>query len=128
MFKGFKCDSITVPACSEHNCAKGGQDQAIIAVLLTSIKNYSEKSTKHRLQLGRDVNIAIRKTKFLVSLYLDDMPEKLKAVTDLGFIKSQMNIKNWIKNLTAAIIYDGVKYYESGIDWDKTDAWQSGLY
>jgi hypothetical protein len=39
MFRGFPCDSITVPSCYEHNSAKGGADQAIVSTFLVPLKN-----------------------------------------------------------------------------------------
>jgi hypothetical protein len=41
MFKGFECDSITVPSCDRHNSAKGGNDQAIVNGLLIPLFNGS---------------------------------------------------------------------------------------
>src|SRR5258706_15617847 len=39
MFKGFSCDSITVPSCSTHNSEKGGADQAIVSAFLIPLFN-----------------------------------------------------------------------------------------
>jgi len=44
MFDAFECDSITVPACSEHNNSKGSKDRAIVTWLVKSLDRTMESS------------------------------------------------------------------------------------
>jgi len=132
MFKDFNCDTITVPSCHEHNCSKGGNDQAIVNVLLTSLKNLCESDRKYNIASNKDIQHAIKnasssfertKNRIINKPFLDDMPNNWKHLPNVGFLKRPIKIKDWIKNLTAAFIYDGINDYDDSIDWDKIDCW-----
>ena len=132
MFRGFNCDSITVPSCINHNCTKGGADQAIVSALLTSIKNYAESNAKYKARMGVDLTKAIKmarstfertKNKVISKPFFDDMPDAKKHLPDIGFLKTPIKVSNWIKNLTAAIFYDGIQSYDPLVEWDKIESW-----
>src|SRR5215472_5451986 len=54
MFKGFDCDSITVPACADHNNEKSGRDQTIVFGHLLYLQ---KPNPKHPLEL--EVQMAV---------------------------------------------------------------------
>ncbi len=43
MFAGFKCTSITVPSCDEHNLGKGERDQAVVAAMIGGVYKMLER-------------------------------------------------------------------------------------
>ena len=134
MFKGFECDCITVPSCIKHNCSKGDEDQTIVYALLSSLNNYLISNNKNKSKLHKDVRKAIRlanssfvftKNRVIKKQFLVEIPGGAKHNPEVSFLKAPMNVCNWIKNLTAAIIYDGVQYFDSSIDWRNIENWSA---
>lgn len=134
LFKGFECDSITVPSCIDHNCSKSGEDQAIVYALLSPLKNYLRSNVKNKIKLTRDIKRAIKKAEssfkrtkrnVINTPFLEKTPGTVQRIPDVSFLKKPMNISNWIKNLTAAIIYDGVQYFDSNIKWSNIKCWSA---
>jgi hypothetical protein len=137
MFKGFDCDSITVPSCIEHNCTKSGEDQAIVTVFLIPIKNYIEAKIQIENNLSLNIlkatNVAKHsfertKNRVLKKPFLDEMPDEIKHLPDVGFLKAPIKLYDWIKKLTAGIVYDGIGHHDPSIDWDKIDCWSTEYY
>ena len=132
MFKKFDCDSITVPSCKEHNCSKGGQDQAIVTALLMPFKNKREIDSDNRSYFNKDIlkALAAAKNSFnrtknrVISKQLVNLEsDKIKSLPELGFIKTPISIHNWIKNLTAGIVYDGIREFDPLINWNEVYCW-----
>ena len=137
MFKDFDCDSITVPSCKKHNCNKSGEDQAIVSALLTSIKNCVEYSKEYKSIFGKDINKAIEiasptfnrtKNRVFSRPFLENMPNEIKHLPEVGFLKSPIKISEWIKNLTAAIVFDATQHYETTIDWENIECWSPDYF
>lgn len=137
MFRDFNCDSITVPSCQKHNCSKSSDDQAIINALLIPIKDYANSTLEYKVKLNKDIlratyrldnslerikNMVIKKS------FLERMPDELKHLPDIAFLKSPIKFYDWVKKITAGMIYYGIGYYDSSIDWDKIDCWSLDYY
>jgi len=115
MFKGFKCDSITVPSCIDHNCSKGGADQAVVSAFLTSIRNYSKTNKRYKFRMGTDLARAIKmahpsfertKNRVISKPFLDYAPNELKHLPDIGFLKAPIKISIWIRgNRSGTILH-----------------------
>lgn len=127
MFRAFSCDSITVPSCEQHNSSKGGHDQAIISAFLIPLSNSAEK-----IDLEEDILKALKKAqssfervkrRAINSPMLKNPPEILKDLPNLAYLISEIDIEGWIKQLTAALVWDCTRAYDSTIDWLNSIAW-----
>ena len=131
MFKKFTCDSITVPSCAIHNTAKGGDDQAIVSAFLIPLHNGIKKYRLNKKK--RDVIVAINaaKSSFIRAkhraidspLLKKDPHRKYKKLPNLAYLIPDINIKHWIRQLTAALVYDASKFYDSTIGWENIKVW-----
>lgn len=127
MFKGFDCDSITVPSCGIHNSSKGGNDRAIINALILPLYNTKDKSS-----FEEDIKIAINnnttsfeKTKYkaIESPLIKDITGDYGDLPELAYLVPSVNMLLWIKELTAAVVWDGIKKYDQTINWNNVGAW-----
>ncbi len=132
MFKGFNCDSITVPSCEEHNCKKGGKDQAITSALLMPFnikimrnksKDLSSNPELVKAVLSAKSSFERTKHRALSKDFIENYPKELGEQPEVGFIINRMKIKNWINNLTAGLVFDCTKTYKEEINWDTVDNW-----
>lgn len=123
-FKGFNYSSITVPSCDLHNSHKSGADQAIVSGLLKSLEPYSAR-------MNQDVRVALeqarssfeytKRTAFRSPVF-KNAPNYLN-LPDLAYITPKANIKLWVKQLTAALIYWTTKSFDTSIDWKSARSW-----
>jgi hypothetical protein len=124
MFRGFPCDKITVPACTAHNNAK--DDQAITSAFVIPLL----EGTKHsgwKLEPEVDKAIKIAKTSFepvkretFAASLVSDPPQPMPKVS-----YSTANLRLWMKQLTAALMYDGIQEHDSSINWNDAIAWSN---
>lgn len=122
MFRAFPHNSITVPSCPEHNNARSGQDQAIIAGFMKALDagNYllspdvvkaiqyektksTFETTKHTAQLKP----LFRNPTGVLS--------KLPKTTYLPF-----QMENWIRQITAGLVFDATQTFDSSINWQSS--------
>lgn len=127
MFKGFPCDSITVPSCETHNSHKSGNDQAVVSAFLIPLYN-----GLGRYPLDADISKAIEnalpsfvraKRKALSTPLLSDPPEDIADLPDVSYVTPSTNIRAWVRQLTAALVYDAVKTLDRTIKWDEVITW-----
>lgn len=125
MFNGFECDSITVPSCDEHNTEKNLKDRAVITALLLCIK-----AGKNLEDLPQNVISAIcklepniKEAKKEVDLrnFLIDPPEGLDQ--PLPYIEPIVNIRMWMRQLTAGLVWSITGNYEPSINWQQSIVW-----
>jgi hypothetical protein len=132
MFKGFACDRITVPSCEDHNSRKGGRDQAIVNAMLSPLRNMLQTWGHDRSKVTSDVEKAIReagpsveRTKqsaFSKPLFIDP-PEQLGELPDMAYLVGAARIGEWVRQLTAALVFDATRPERVEIDWPGTLAW-----
>lgn len=127
MFKGFECDSLTVPSCDEHNSKKCGHDQAIISAFLTPLH-----TGRNRYPIEPDIEKAIslakpsfeRSKRFAVkSQFLKDPPRGLENLPDLAHLDPSVKVSDWILQLTAGLIYSKIDLSSTTISWSKATTW-----
>lgn len=127
MFKGFACDSITVPSCSLHNSNKGGHDQAIVSALLLPLYN-----GKVKYPLEKEIDDAVdaakssferAKRKAINSSLLKNPPETLKDLPNLAYLVPSVDIRMWVKQATAALVWDATKSFNPDVDLENSVAW-----
>ncbi len=131
MFKGFSCDSLTVPSCTLHNCSKGSDDQAIVNALLIPLRNQI-RLKKNKNIFNKDVMKAISiadssfdrtKYKVISKHFITDLPEEIKNLAEVSFLKPPIKISSWIKMLTAGLIFYCTQKYDSELDWETIGCW-----
>lgn len=129
MFRGFPCDRITVPSCETHNTGKGGSDQAIVSALLIPLDN-----NRHRHHYQPDVLRAIditrtsferSKRKAISSSLVRNSPIIEALMPKVSHLASSVNMGTWIKQLTAAVLWDALQKHELRIDWGRAACWSA---
>lgn len=124
MFKGFDCDSITVPSCEDHNNSKGGTDQAIVSAFLIPLRNGKEEyhlddKILKAIQIAEPSFERAKRRVKSVPLLRNSSPG-FKNLPDISYINSSRDLKNWIRQLTAGLVYDALQAFDSKTDWPET--------
>jgi hypothetical protein len=132
MFECFDCDSITVPACEDHNTKKSIGDRAIVTAMIMGArqvwKNYP-KSTRITINVLRAIKAVepyfsqAKNEVQLQKLLVDAPPTK---DFNLPYINPQTKIHAWLRQLTAAMIWSIIGKHDSYFNWDKTWVWSPG--
>ena len=127
LFKGFpKCDSITVPSCDAHNSEKA--DQAILYALLITLDNWLQSGRKVTPDVQRALDVArpsfpqVKRKAFSAPLFADP-PQHLTDIPNVAYIIPDAKLSVWMKQLTAAMVFDAVRSYDSEIDWHQATVW-----
>jgi hypothetical protein len=129
MFKGWACDSITAPSCEKHNSAKSGHDQAIVSALLMPLAGSGDL-----FDLEPDVRAAIERARSSFQYakrnaldvpLLKDPPESISRLPNVSYLQPLVNVKAWVKQLTAAVVWNALQKRDSGIIWDEVIAWSA---
>jgi hypothetical protein len=123
MFKGFLCDSITVPSCDIHNTKKSGNDQAIVSAFLLSLRNgdgvYSlESDIKYAIELATP-SFERAKRKAISAPLVNNPPDYLANLPNTTYISPDAQIMFWIKQLTAALVFDATRIIPKDKQWNK---------
>ena len=136
MFKGFDCDSITVPSCAVHNSKKSGNDQAIVSALVFPyysmlINDYiTDQLTPERLKAIEEIKPAFErvKRKVMSMPFLLDPPKGLVDLPNTSYIAASAEIRGWIRQLSAALLFDGTQAYDETINWGDAGVWSAEFY
>ena len=131
MFRGFVCDSITVPSCESHNSHKSGADQAVVAGFLTPLRWRLQRpgvAAKLPPDVIRAVEIASKsferaKRKAVPTYLLKNPPPQLADQPSVAFITPQVEIRAWIRQLNAAILYSSIRTHAHGTRWQEALVW-----
>ena len=134
-FRGFDCDSITVPSCDEHNSAKSGTDQAVRDAMLLTYRSASP-ATRRRWGLSPEVLLALdiaepsfdRTKRVAVDTPLVTDVPPAADLPNVGYLPPSADIFTWVKQLTAALVFDAVRVFDSSIDWDSADVFPPNWY
>jgi hypothetical protein len=129
MFKGWACDSITAPSCEKHNSAKSGHDQAIVSALLMPLAGFGD-----RFSLDPEVKAAIERARSSFQYakrsaldvpLLKDPPDSMPRLPNVSYLQPSVNIKAWVKQLTATLVWNALQKRDSTINWDEMAAWSA---
>jgi hypothetical protein len=132
MFKGFSCDSITVPSCDAHNTKKSHHDQAIVSAFLIPLHNMAQQLPDRRWNIGPDVIRAINRGRSAfpytkrraISSQLADHPLlKRVAMPDSVYVVPGVSIHDWVRQLTAALVFHATKAVDPELDWRRALVW-----
>jgi hypothetical protein len=129
MFKGFECDSITVPSCDEHNSKKSGQDQAIVHALLKPLlygqEHYPvEPEIKHAIECAKS---GFEKTKHTAqNVQMVKLPPHLSGeLPEVSYLAPEVNLSYWIMLISAALIYKALGRRDKSIQWQNSSPWSA---
>lgn len=124
MFRAFDCDRITVPSCEAHNSNKGGDDQSIVSAFLLSLVEgvrVSAWSLEPDVEKALNVHTSafqyVKNSTFAAPL-ITDAP---KPMPNLGYSKS--DLKQWIRQVTAAILFSATQTFDPSIEWANATIW-----
>lgn len=120
LFKYSRCDRITVPSCIAHNGEKSGRDQAIIHGFFKSLLDFQEdlEPEVYKAILGATNGFKYSKRRAVLAHLIKDPHKNLQAQPKIAYLTKENKIHNWIKQLSAAIIFDAIKRYDPSIIWD----------
>jgi len=120
LFKHFESDSITVPSCDDHNGNKSGRDQAIIHGYFISLLGYQNnvEPAVHKAILGAQNGFKYTRKAAIQADFIKDPPYHLQALPKIAYLTKENKIHEWIRQLTAAIIFDATKKYDPSIHWE----------
>jgi hypothetical protein len=134
MFDGFECDSITVPSCEKHNHSKSTSDRAIItAIIMSAYQEWKRDPTCQILTPNvikaikvLEPNFSQAKNEVSLKKILVNPPSNL----DIPFPYTQpsVNPRDWIRQLTAALVWSVIGKHDARIEWDKSRVWSPGLF
>jgi hypothetical protein len=125
IFKGFKINRITVPSCYKHNTDKSGEDEAIVKAMLLSIENSDNKN--YSPELLKALNIVkghygqVKRTVTEERLYSD-------YNKNIVCLNSLIDLNNWIKELSAGMIYYKTNYFDKNNDFLKSQVFERNSY
>ena len=127
MFKAFQCDSITVPSCDEHNSKKCGHDQAIVSAFLIPLHT-GRKRYPLEPEIIQAIELALpsfeRSKRFAVqSPFLKDPPDDLVDLPNLAHLEPSVKVANWVRQLTAGLVYSKIELSSTTISWSKATTW-----
>ena len=123
LFKGFTCDSITVPSCDTHNSAKSSLDQAIVSAFLLPLHNgietYSlDSDVRSAIAKARPAFERVKRRAFSASVINDPPTKEIPEVSYLD-----QDIRPWLRQLTAELIWTVRQQLDTTIEWDTVQAW-----
>jgi hypothetical protein len=116
LFNGFPCDKIKVPSCDEHNGEKSGIDNKVIKAILIALK-----AAAGRYSIGPDALMAIGIAEAHFAQVRKDVQNvsKMKGMPDFTYVAGFKEIEEWMRQLTAALIYHVTRKYDAGNRFDK---------
>jgi hypothetical protein len=122
MFKMFPCDKVTVYSCNQHNTSKSGSDEAIIKAMLISLSNTSYLYPNRSSEIKKAIEVAepyFHRLKSVITTHpiMENPPDNLGA--KLAHLPPQIDIRQWMRQLTAALVYNAIRQYDPAIRWDE---------
>lgn len=127
MFAPFNCDSITVPSCAAHNSEKSHKDRAVVTALIKSLTRALENGMSNT-DLPAETIEAIR--------YLEpNFRQANREVFDRSLLKDPeldfdipaigVSVPEWMRQLSAALVWSVVGDFDSSINWTDAFVWNS---
>ena len=125
IFKGFNINRITVYSCKKHNSQKSEKDEAIVKSMLLAIKNSNNIAiTPEILQALNEVKDRynqVKKTVTKEQIILD-------SNEDIICLDPSVDLDNWIRQLSAGMIYYKTKFYDSKNDFVASKVFERNSY
>lgn len=127
LFKGFSCDRITVPSCDLHNTNKSNIDEAIVKAMLYSLSCRKELQSK---EVQKVIDLSIPKMQQVKKLVvpMSVIPSLKEINTEVAFLKKEASIPEWIRQISAALMYKKLGYYEQSNNYTNSVVFDSTYY
>jgi hypothetical protein len=115
LFKGFTCNKVKVPSCDKHNTEKSGSDNAVIKAMLIALDTVAQKyppkgDAAKAILLAKDYFYQVKNQVKNIS--------KFTGYPSLTYVEAPVQMENWMRQLTAALIYSAIKKYDPKNDFD----------
>ena len=127
LFNGFQCNKIKVPSCDLHNGQKSGRDNSVIKGMLIALDTVAHKYPP-KSDAAKAINLA--KLQFSQVKRQIKNVNKIEGQPSLTHFDSSIKTEDWMKQLTAALVYDAIKKYDSENKFDEAivfcPTWISG--
>lgn len=122
MFKMFPCDKITVYSCDQHNTTKSISDDSIIKAMLISLHNTSHLYQNRSPEIKKAIEAAepyFPRLKHIITTHniMENPPDNLDA--ELAHLPPHIDIGQWMRQLTAALVYNAIRQCDPSIRWDQ---------
>jgi len=121
LFKDFKYSSITVPSCEKHNNEKHSKDQGFVSSFMLSIQQLVNHGIGIK-KISPTVLTAVMKGREnqlnKVGTFRDffkNPPSKFNFQNI--YIHSEVDMANWIRHISAGLIWSKIGKFEPAIDW-----------
>jgi hypothetical protein len=125
MFRAFKFTGVTVPSCKACNESKSSQDQAIISGFMQSLDEMLKNGVRFTPNIRKAIQHNSTET-FKTTKNTVERRELVKGLPRLAFIKYPT--LNWIRQMTAGWVYDGVDGFDASIEWETTEVHSHSWY
>jgi len=110
IFKGFNINRMTVYSCDKHNSGKSDKDEAIVKSMLLAIENNNNITITPELLKAlneiKDHYNQVKKTVTKEQIFFD-------SNEDIVCLDASIDLDNWIRQLSAGMIYYKTKYYDN---------------
>jgi hypothetical protein len=129
LFKGFLRDSIKVFSCAQHNDGKSYDDEVVIKGMMISLDQTAHRYPARSPRVLRAINFAkpyfgqVRNHVGTGKLMTDAPPDLDLSV---AHFKGPAPVASWMRQLTAALVYDANEGFDPAIKWDEARVWSSG--
>ena len=124
IFEAFSCDSITVPACNDHNSARNLDDRAIVSFFLRGLE-YGFRSGSLTPNQITAYKKAVEKLGHASEVNSHDMQWDPTGTLHgrLVHIDQTDRVHGWMRQLTAAIVWSALGGFDKDCKWDQAVVW-----
>lgn len=126
MFKGFDCDSITVPSCEAHNASKCGDDQTIIDLLMRGV---DWQRTRAPISQDAQEALLLRSSSFSYTKHRIDHAKLVDhpMLPEIPYLEPETDIHGWMQHVVAGLVFDGVGFHDASVDWSTAFVFSPGF-
>jgi len=125
MFAAFDCDSITVPSCDKHNNNKAGRDRAIVTWLVKSIDRTLQSGVPESSLSPKAIRAIndLRPNFSQANAEISDQSFLIDSELDLKIPAINFDYAEWIRQLSAALIWSVAGYFDPYVKWNEAFVW-----
>jgi hypothetical protein len=122
LFKETEFSAISVPSCEKHNYEKHALDQGFVAALAIAVKKVREMVPGIYSVPSDDIPVldvpegVVRRVGTIRS-YILDTPADID--TDLPYIDSIVDLHDWIRHISAGLLWARLGPEAVKLDWDE---------
>lgn len=134
LFKAADCDMITVPSCDAHNSEKSFADKAVLTAMAKvvlegyKVNSRDQKYTPNIMKTVASIEAAFSEVAQLVTwqgFYVEPEPWQ---TNDMVYFKTSLFFLDWVRQLTAAVVWHVVGEPQSNVVWDAVEVYNPYFY